>query len=93
MPKPADSQPRDVCPEPYLAIDVSDRLTQEILDAFNREFLTPHQARVVLSRVRHLIDMGEVIARTGSHSGGDTIHRTGCHESGAPHEVREITGS
>lgn len=30
----------------------SDRLTQEILDAFNREHLTPHQARLLLARAR-----------------------------------------
>ena len=91
--KPADSITSHAFPEAYLTTQVSDHLTQEILDAFNRERLTPHQVRVVLSRVRHLIDTGEVIARMGSHSGGDTIHRTGCHESAAPHAACEITVS
>jgi len=54
-------------PVTYLSTEVSDRLTQEILDAFNRERLTPQRARVVLIRVRTLIDMDELIARTGSH--------------------------
>ncbi|MGC3975901.1 MAG: hypothetical protein QM771_16190 [Nitrospira sp.] len=54
-------------PEPYLTTEVSDRLIQGILDAFNHEQLTPHQARLVLSRVRHLIDIGELIARRESH--------------------------
>ncbi len=67
MSTPSDSPLSNVFPEPYLTTEVSDRLTQEILDAFNRERLTPHQARLVLSRVRDLIDTGELIARTGSH--------------------------
>mgnify|MGYP000916004126 FL=1 len=67
MSKPADSIPSQAFPEPYLATEVSDRLTQEILDAFNREHLTPHQARLLLARVRDLIDVGELVARTRSH--------------------------
>ncbi len=67
MSKPADSLPSSAFPEPYLPAEVSDRLTQEILDAFNREHLTPHQARLVLGRVRDLIDLGELVARTRSH--------------------------
>ncbi|ULA68823.1 MAG: hypothetical protein LZF62_380009 [Nitrospira sp.] len=63
-PKNADGQS---FPVTYLSTEVSDRLTQEILDAFNRERLTPQRARVVLIRVRTLIDMDELIARTGSH--------------------------
>lgn len=67
MPDQSNSNPSDAFPEPYLTTEVSDRLSQEILDAFNRERLTPHQARLVLSRVRDLIDTGELIARTRSH--------------------------
>lgn len=63
-PKNTDGQPFPVA---YLSAEVSDRLTQEILDAFNRERLTPHQARVVLTHVRTIIDTGEFIASTGSH--------------------------
>ncbi|GMV51970.1 MAG: hypothetical protein AMXMBFR67_35130 [Nitrospira sp.] len=62
------SQPGgDAFPEPYLSTDVSDRLTQHILDAFNREGLTPHQARHVLARVKDLLDLGGLIARKTSH--------------------------
>ncbi len=67
MSKAEDSAANKAFPEPYLATEVSDRLTQEILDAFNREHLTPHQARLVLARVRDLIDVGELVARTRSH--------------------------
>ncbi|MDI3467925.1 MAG: hypothetical protein OJF50_006746 [Nitrospira sp.] len=38
-------QPSDAFPEPYLSTEVSDRLIQQILDAFNREGLTSEQAR------------------------------------------------
>ncbi len=67
MSTPYDASLRDAFPESYLTTAVSDRLMQGILDAFNHEQLTPHQARQVLSRVRELIDLGELIARTGSH--------------------------
>jgi len=67
MSKPADSIPSNALPEPYLTTEVSDRLTQEILDAFNREGLTPHQARQVLDRVKDLVDLGELVARKTSH--------------------------
>lgn len=63
-PKNADGQS---FPVTYLSTEVSDLLTHGILDAFNRERLPPQQAGVVLIRVRILIDMGELIARTGSH--------------------------
>jgi len=59
-----DSQP---FPEPYLSMEVSDRLIQQTLDAFNREGLTSGQARLVLSRIGHLIDLGELVARKASH--------------------------
>lgn len=66
MPPPGhdDGQP---FPTPYLSGEIADRLIQEILDGFNREHLTPHQARLVLDRVRGLIDAGELIARMRSH--------------------------
>lgn len=67
MSKPADSIPSNTLPEPYLTTEVSDRLTQEILDAFNREGLTPHQARQALDRVKDLVDLGELVARKTSH--------------------------
>lgn len=46
-----------------LSTEGSDRLIQEILDAFNRESLTREQASVVLDRIKQLIDLGELIAR------------------------------
>ncbi len=67
MSDPPDHDPRDAFPEPYLSTEVSDRLIQEILDAFNREGLTSEHSRQVLARVQHLIDLGELIARRTSH--------------------------
>ena len=61
---PQDDQP---FPMPYLPTEVSDRLIQQILDAFNGEALTSEQARQILDRVRALIDLGELIARKTSH--------------------------
>lgn len=57
----------DAFPEPYLSTEVSNRLIQQILDAFNREGLTSEQSRQVLSRVKDLLDLGELIARGTSH--------------------------
>lgn len=59
--------PSDAFPEPYYSTEVSDRLIQHILDAFNREGLNPHQARQVLARVKDLLDLGELIAQKTSH--------------------------
>lgn len=64
QPKNNDAQP---FPVPYLSTEVSDRLMQEILDAFNREGLTSEQSRQVLARVKDLLDLGELIARKTSH--------------------------
>ncbi|HRB14786.1 MAG TPA: hypothetical protein PK224_03260 [Nitrospira sp.] len=61
---PQDGQP---FPVPYLCTEVSDRLIQQILDAFNREGLTAEQARQLLGRVKHLLDAGELLARRTSH--------------------------
>ena len=61
---PQDGQP---FPVPYLPPEVSDRLIQQILDAFNREGLTTEQARQLLDRVKHVLDAGELIARRSSH--------------------------
>ena len=58
---------REPFPVPYLSTEVSDRVIQEILDAFNREGLSPEQSRQVLDRVKQLIDLGELIARKTSH--------------------------
>ena len=52
MSDPTDPLTSGTFPESYLSTEVSDRLIQQILDAFNREGLTPHQARQVLGRVR-----------------------------------------
>ena len=54
-------------PIPYLSTEVSDRLTQLILDAFNHEHLTPHQARLVLHRVRDLVDTCALVDRLRPH--------------------------
>ena len=54
-------------PAPYLSTDISDRLIQHILDAFNEDGLTSEQSRQVLVRLKHLIDTGELIARCTSH--------------------------
>ena len=54
-------------PVPYLSTAVSDRLIQQILDAFNREGLTSEQARPVLPGSTQLIEVGELIARRSSH--------------------------
>ncbi|MCW5797726.1 MAG: hypothetical protein KIT40_04440 [Nitrospira sp.] len=59
--------PSDAFPQPYLSAEVSDRLIQQILDAFNREALTSEQSRQVLARVKDLLDIGELIARRTSH--------------------------
>lgn len=61
---PQDGQP---FPVPYLSTEVSDRLIQQILDAFNREGLTAEQARQPLDRVKHLLDAGELLARRTAH--------------------------
>ncbi len=61
------SKPSDAFPEPYLSTEISDRLIQEILDAFNREALTSNQSRQILARVRDLLDAGELLARKTSH--------------------------
>ena len=63
-PNPHDGQP---VPVPYLTTEVSDRLVQQILDAFNREGLTTEQSRQILDRVKHLLDAGELMARRTSH--------------------------
>lgn len=60
-------QPNDAFPQPYLSAEVSDKLIQQILDAFNREGLTSKQSRQVLARVHALLDLGELIARKASH--------------------------
>jgi len=57
----------DAIPEPYLSTEVADRLIQQFLDAFNREQLTSHQSRELLTRVRTLIDAGELLAHRTSH--------------------------
>lgn len=67
MSDPTDPLPSEAFPAPYLSTEVSDRLIQQILDAFNREGLTPHQARQVLDRVKGLLDLGELVARKTSH--------------------------
>lgn len=67
MASPSDPQDGQLFPVPYLTEEVSDRLIQQILDAFNREGVTSEQARQVLARVKQLIDLGEVIARQASH--------------------------
>lgn len=67
MSDPTDPLTSGTFPESYLSTEVSDRLIQQILDAFNREGLTPHQARQVLGRVKDLLDVGELVARKASH--------------------------
>lgn len=67
MPSPPDPHDGQPLPVPYLSTEVSDRLIQQTLDAFKQEGLTSEQARQVLSRIRHLIDLGELVARKSSH--------------------------
>jgi hypothetical protein len=58
----SDTQDGQPFPVRSLSTEVSDRVTQQILDAFNREGLTSEQARQVLARVTQLIDLGELLA-------------------------------
>ena len=52
---------------PLPIIDVSDRLIQQIIDAFTREGLTSEQSRQVLTRLKHLIATSELAAQQTSH--------------------------
>lgn len=54
-------------PETYLSEAVADPVVQSILDLFNREGLSSQQSRLMLQRVRDLIDTGELLARRTSH--------------------------
>ncbi len=67
MSNPPDNNPTSAFPESYLSTEASDRVTQQILDAFNREGLTSEHARQVLAHAKQLIDLGELIARRTSH--------------------------
>ncbi len=67
MASPSDPQDDQPVPVPYLSTEVTDRLIQQVLDAFNQEGLTSKQAHQVLSRVKQLLDLGELIARKTSH--------------------------
>ncbi len=60
------NKPSSAFPESYLSTEVSDRVIQQILDAFNRDGLTSEQSRQVLDRVKQLLALGELLARKTS---------------------------
>jgi hypothetical protein len=45
-------------PEPYLNVQVENALVDRILELFNAEGLTEHQAKNLLARVNGLIELG-----------------------------------
>jgi hypothetical protein len=61
---PQDGQP---FPVPYLSTEPPTVLSNQILDAFNREGLTTEQARQLMDRGKHVLDARELIARRNSH--------------------------
>lgn len=59
--------PESVFPEPYLLTETENKLIQQILDLFNEQSLTAHQAKVVLARRERLIDIGEKLVSKTTH--------------------------
>jgi hypothetical protein len=55
------------CPEPYLNVQVENALVDRILELFNATKLTSHQAKLLLERVRVLIELGERLATKTTH--------------------------
>ena len=54
-------------PEPYLNVQVENALVDRILELFNATKLTSHQAKLLLDRVRVLIELGERVATKTTH--------------------------
>jgi hypothetical protein len=55
------------CPEPYLNVQVENALVDRILELFNATKLTSHQAKLLLDRVRVLIELGERVTSKTAH--------------------------
>jgi hypothetical protein len=55
------------CPEPYLKVQVENALVDRILELFNATKLTSHQAKLLLDRVRVLIELGERVTSKTAH--------------------------
>jgi hypothetical protein len=58
---------QDPFPQPYLNVQVENALVDRILELFNATKLTSHQAKLLLDRVRVLIELGERVASKTAH--------------------------
>jgi hypothetical protein len=54
-------------PQPYLNVQVENALVDRILELFNATKLTSHQAKLLLDRVRVLIELGERMGTGTNH--------------------------
>ncbi len=66
-PREFDKQPEPAFPEPYLRTETADAIMTQILDLMNDQKLTAHQAKALLHRCLHLVDLGERLGKKTTH--------------------------
>ncbi len=66
-PREFDKQPEPAFPEPYLLTETADAIITQILDLMNDQKLTAHQAKALLHRCLHVVELGERLGKPTTH--------------------------
>ena len=56
-------QPEPAIPGPYLLMETSDTIINQIFDLLNGNKLTAHQAKALINRCLHLVSLGERLGK------------------------------
>ena len=67
IPREFDDHPDPAFPEPYLLTETADAIITQILDLMNDQKLTAHQAKALLHRCLHVVDLGERLGKKTIH--------------------------
>ncbi len=62
-----DDHPDPASPEPYLLTERADAIITQIFDLLNDQKLTAHQAKALLHRCLHLVELGERLGKKTTH--------------------------
>ncbi len=62
-----DDHPDPAFPEPYLLTETQEALITRIMELMNESKLTAHQAKALLHRCLHLVDLGERLGKKTTH--------------------------
>ena len=62
-----DGHPDPTFPEPYLPTETADAIITQIFDLLSGQKLAVHQAKALLHRCLHLVDLGERLGKKTTH--------------------------